>query len=59
MDKAYTEFDPALANMVIKTCSLMLNGPGLRENDHLVHGTRIGLVGRAAAMMFARGRTTI
>lgn len=31
---------PEAAEMVIRTCSLTLNGQGFSENDHLVNGKR-------------------
>lgn len=56
---AYTAFAPALANIVIRTCSFKLKGPGFRENDHLVPGTRIAFFGKVAANSFPIGSTTI
>ena len=56
---AKTVFEPELANMVIRTCSFRLKGPGFNENDHFVAGTWIGLLGRHAAMNFPIGSTTI
>jgi OPT family oligopeptide transporter len=47
------------ANIVMRTCSFKLKGPGLSEKDHLVFRTRIDFVGRVAAISFPSGSTTI
>ena len=56
---AYTPPAPALAKMVIRTCSLILNGPRFSEKYQLVHGNQIFFVGSLAAMRWPKGRTTI
>jgi hypothetical protein len=56
---AYTGFDPEFANIVIRTCSFKLKGPGFKENDHFVLGKRITLFGKIAAMSLPTGSTTI
>ncbi|GKB43325.1 BRCA1-associated RING domain protein 1 isoform X1, partial [Tanacetum coccineum] len=40
---AYTELEPAFANIVISACSFILKGPGFNENDHLILGTFKGV----------------
>lgn len=45
--------------MVIKTCSFILNGPGFKEKNQFVNGTRTGFDGRYAAISFPSGSTRI
>ncbi|GER45953.1 LPXTG-motif cell wall anchor domain protein [Striga asiatica] len=56
---AYTPEAPVPANRRIKTCSLTLNGPGLRVKDQPVNGTRKVVVGRNRSMNLPIGRATI
>ena len=56
---AYTPLAPALAKKVIRTCSLILNGPGFSEKYQLVHGNQIFFAGTVVAMRWPKGRTTI
>lgn len=56
---AYTEFEPELAKIVIKTCSFKLKGPGFSENDQFEAGIRINFLGSFAAIRIPIGRTTI
>ena len=49
---------PALAKMVIRTCSFMLNGPGLRVNSH-GRPRKKAPSGSAAAMRRPNGSTAI
>lgn len=56
---AKTESEPEFAKMVINTCSLRVNGPGFKENDHPVPLILMGSVGRYLAMNLPSGRVII
>jgi len=56
---AYALLEPALAKIVINTCSLRLKGPGFSEKDHFVPGILTGVAGSQAAINFPMGRTAI
>ncbi|KAG0466010.1 hypothetical protein HPP92_020174 [Vanilla planifolia] len=45
--------------MEMRQCSLMENGPGLSEKDHLVNGNLIFFLGRDAARNLPKGREMI